>query len=259
MTTPPRVAAHGFEPVVGNAEENYRRIDAAASDLSPEVTLAVFPELGVSGYDFDAAREVASPIPGPVTDPIVEIARDRELSLVVGVPERDGSSLYNSLAYVTPEGVEDVYRKRFLWGAEKDAFAAGREPTTTGTAAGKMGQLLCYDLNFPEAAFPYAREGCDLIVVSAAWRTEFRHDWRLLTRARALDSTCYVVASNHTGAQAQREHAGHSLVVGPNGMIREETGPEAGSAVAAVSDDELRRARERNPVDETRRQKTDGR
>ncbi|MDR5671974.1 putative amidohydrolase [Halalkaliarchaeum sp. AArc-CO] len=258
MTTPPRVAACGFEPVVGDVDANRNRVASAIEVLPGDVTLSVFPELCVSGYDLDTAREIAAPVPGPLTKPLVEIAASHDTSMVVGVPERSRNSeetVYNSLAYVTPDGVEGVYRKRFLWGEEATVFSVGEEPLVTETPAGTLGYLTCYDLNFPEAELPYAHAGCDLLAVSAAWRTEYLDDWQLLARARAFDGNCYVVASNHTGTQRGRDHAGHSLIAGPDGSIVEETGPEEGAAVAQIMGTELERARERNPVAETRREK----
>lgn len=255
MTTQPRVAACGFEPVVGDADTNRNRIASTIGDLPREVTLAIFPELCVSGYDLDTARELAAPVPGPLTEPLVDVAGEHDISMVVGVPERGGNAgdpVYNSLAYVTPDGVEGVYRKRFLWGEEATVFSVGDEPLVTETPAGTLGYLTCYDLNFPEAALPYARAGCDLLAVSAAWRTAYLDDWRLLARARAFDGTCYVVASNHTGSQRDRDHAGHSLIAGPDGTIVDETRADERAVVTEIAETKLQRARERNPIAETR-------
>lgn len=256
MTTPSRVAACGFEPVVGDVDANRNRVARAIEGLHDDVTLSIFPELCMSGYDLDTAQEIAATVPGPLTDPLVDVADAHDTSIVVGVPERDrdpGETIYNSLAYVTPDGVSGVYRKRFLWGEEAAAFSAGDEPLVTETPAGTVGFLTCYDLNFPEAALPYARVGCDLLAVSAAWRTAYLDDWQLLARARAFDGNCYVVASNHTGTQLGRDHAGHSLIAGPDGTILEEAGSVEGSVLTEILETELERARERNPVAETRR------
>jgi len=242
------LAAVQFEPVVGDPATNLETIDSLSAALPSAVELAVFPELCVTGYDLEEACALAEPIPGAVTDTLVEIAERTGLHVAVGLPERADGSVFNALAYVRPDGVTAVYRKQRLWGEEAERFAAGTEPVVVDTPVGRVGMLVCYDLNFPELALTYARREVDVLAVSSAWRTSFRADWRLLTRARALDGPCYVVGANHLGDQRGRDHAGHSLVVGPTGTVQGEVGGAPGPAVAPFSRPALDRARDRNPV-----------
>ena len=153
---------------------------------------------------------------------------------------------------MSPRGVVDRYRKQYLWGDEAAVFDAGGEPTTIETPVGTVGFLLCYDLNFPEAALSYARENVDVLAVSAAWRTSYRQDWKLLVKARALDTTCYVVGTNHAGDQQGRYHEGGSLIAGPDGSCVDCVGDEFATVSAVVETEEITAARERNPVAETR-------
>ncbi|GKZ14561.1 carbon-nitrogen hydrolase family protein [Haladaptatus sp. T7] len=251
MTTS-RVATCQFEPSLGETAANIESIAELASGLPETVEFAVFPELCVTGYDLTDVSTVATPVPGPITDRLSAVARDSGVALVVGLPEADEKSVYNSLVYVDEHGVVATYRKRRLWGAEADHFAAGTGPVTVETPVGTLGLLLCYDLNFPELALEYGREGCDLLAVSAAWRQSFERDWRLLCRARALDGPCYVVGSNHVGTQAGRRHAGDSCIAGPRGDIVAKTTDGNGVASATVSLRTLSEARRKNPVRESR-------
>jgi len=187
----------------------------------------VFPELCLTGYDFEAVRALADQIPGELTDPLVEIAGSNGIVLIAGVPERDGDSLYNSAVLVDAAGVQTVYRKHNLWGPETDVFEPGSRRVTTETSQGSVGFMICHDLSFPEFALSYGGD-CDVIVTSAAWEAEFTDDWRLLLRARAFDCDCYVVGSNVVGTQRSRWYDGHSLVVGPDGNVLANAGEEAG-------------------------------
>ncbi len=246
------IAGCQFEPVVGNVERNCRTVRGLATSLSDNAEVAVFPELCLTGYDLDVATEAATPVPGPLTDRLTDIAADADLTLVVGLPERDGDTIYNDLVAVTAEGVTGRYRKQFLWGDEADVFTTGNGPATIDTAAGTVGFLLCYDLNFPEATLPYARRGVDILAVSAAWRESFRDDWDLLLRARALDTVCYIVGTNHAGDQTGRHHEGGSQIAGPDGkqLVSAENGRT--TVETTVEPAALEAASERNPVAETR-------
>lgn len=251
MTTS-RVATCQFEPGLGETAANIESIAELASGLTEAVEFAVFPELCVTGYDLTDVSTAATPVPGPITDRLSTAARDSGVALVVGLPEADGNSVYNSLVYVDEHGVVATYRKRRLWGAEADHFEMGTGPVTVETPVGTLGLLLCYDLNFPELALEYGREDCDLLAVSAAWRRSFERDWRLLCRARALDGTCYVVGSNHVGTQAGRRHAGESCIAGPRGDIVAKTTDGNVAVSAPVSSSALARARDKNPVRKSR-------
>ncbi|WP_458210798.1 carbon-nitrogen hydrolase family protein [Haladaptatus sp. NG-SE-30] len=252
MSENQHVAACQFEPTIGDVTGNLETIERTLASLPSSVTVAVLPELCVTGYDLDVARERATTVPGDLTDRIVPIAAEHDVTVVAGVPERDGEELYNSLVIVDGDGVRDTYRKQYPWGDEADVFETGDGPTTIETPVGTVGFALCYDLNFPEVGLDYAREGCDVLAVSAAWRTSFVADWRLLLRARALDGPYYVVGSNHAGDQRGRDHAGRSLVADPSGTVLSEVTDGTGHAVVPVEPDRIEVGRERNPVRESR-------
>jgi len=246
------IAACQFEPTVGDSDDNLATVRRLAADLD-DVALAVFPELCVTGYDVETAVDAATPVPGPVTDELTEIAAATGTTLVVGLPERDGDAVYNDLVAVSGDGVEAAYRKQYAWGDEAGAFATGDGPVTAETAVGTVGFLLCYDLNFPEAALAYA--DVDVLAVSAAWRESYRADWSLLLRARALDGPCYTVGANHAGDQRGRVHRGGSLVAAPTGDVLAECADGATTVAAPVDTNVLAAARERNPVRQTRRER----
>jgi predicted amidohydrolase len=116
-----RVAAIQFDGVPGtvadNADKAERLIrDAAAQGaryiLLPEV-YALFP----AARDHRPVAEVraeAEPIPGPLTDRMVALARALDVHIAFGMSERRGAELYNSVALVGPGGVEGSYAKRAL-------------------------------------------------------------------------------------------------------------------------------------------------
>lgn len=248
-----RIASCQFEPTVGDIDANLDRIKQLAGRLPASVAFAVLPELCVTGYDLDVASTTKITVPGPITERVCAIARETGVDLIVGIPEAAGDDVYNSLVYVSDQGVEATYRKQQLWGDEAVLFTEGTEPTTVNTSVGRVGLLLCYDLNFSELALAYDEADCDIIVVSAAWRQSFDRDWRLLCRARALDQTCYIVGSNHTGSQFGRHHAGNSLVAGPRGDIIAKTTDGVPTVSAEVVPSAVETARAKNPVRHSRR------
>src|SRR3954447_24373894 len=69
--------------------------------------LVVFPECALTGYGLDGRRHaerLAEPIPGPATDAVVAICRERGVFAAFGLLERAGDKVFNACALVGPGG-----------------------------------------------------------------------------------------------------------------------------------------------------------
>ena len=66
----------------------------------------------------------------------------------------------------------------------------------------KVGLMTCYDLRFPELALAQALQGAEMPAYSLppgfVGRSK-EHHWSTLLAARALDTTCYMVAAGECG------------------------------------------------------------
>lgn len=149
-----------------------------------------------------------------------------------------------------------TYRKLHLYDAfaerESDTVEPGDAlPPIVDVDGWRIGVMTCYDLRFPETARSLAVRGADAIAVSAAWvrgpRKE-RH-WELMTSARALENTCYVLACSATGART----IGLSRVIDPLGEVVAAAGPQPSLITAELRRDVLASARRSLPVLANRR------
>lgn len=67
----------------------------------------------------------------------------------------------------------------------------------------KVGLMTCYDLRFPELALAQALQGAEIwyfLPHGFAGRSK-EHHWSTLLAARALDTTCYMVAAGSAGTK----------------------------------------------------------
>lgn len=169
-----RVACSQLAPSIADLAANVelstaavRRCVAAGADI------VVLPELVTSGYVFASRDEAASVAIGP--DDAVFDRWAAELGpdgvVVGGFCERgDDGTLFNSAALVDRTGVLAVYRKVHLWDREKLVFTAGStRPPVLETAHGRIGVIVCYDLEFPEWTRTVVLDGADLIAVPTNW------------------------------------------------------------------------------------------
>src|SRR5919202_1829868 len=124
-----RVAAIQATPVILDAEATVakavRLLGEAASQGAelaalPETFVPLYPSnrwakgaAGFSGWDelWERLHANAVDVPGPLVDRLVAACRKHRLHLAIGVNERDGGSLYNTLLYLGPDGLKRRHRK----------------------------------------------------------------------------------------------------------------------------------------------------
>jgi predicted amidohydrolase len=183
------------------------------------------------------------------------IAADANITVIVGMfSPADSGRVYNTLLAVGP-GINAHYDKIHLYDAfgftESRTVAPGREPVVLDVDGVGVGLTTCYDLRFPELFTTLARRGARLIAVSASWASGpgKLEQWTLLARARALDSTSYIVAAGQADpgeplASAAPTGVGGSLVVSPFGDVVASAGADPQLLVTEVALDQVTQARD---------------
>ena len=209
--------------------------------------------------------EVAEPVTGPWADAVRTIAREQDLTVVVGMftPAPEGR-VHNTLL-VTGPGVDTHYDKIHLYDAfgftESRTVAAGSEPVVFDVDGVRVGLAPCYDIRFPGLFQTLADRGAALIAVSASWgdgpgKVE---QWELLARARALDSTSYVAACGQpapgepASSGAAPTGVGHSLVAAPDGSVVDGLGAAPGMLTVDIDPARVQQVRRTLPVLSNRR------
>lgn len=226
-----RVAVAQLDAVAGSPQRNLGRIEALLRQLERKVDLVVFPELYLTGYGLGPRlTELAEPPDGAMVGRLADLARRHETALIVGFPERAGSSIYNSAAVIDERGhLAGVHRKIHLFDQERETFAAGQEPVVVQLKSVRVGICICYDLEFPETARMLALKGAELIAVSTANMRPWEEQQDVYCRARAMENQVFLAVANRVGTEGPIEFFGRSAIVGPMGelLVRAPDGREA--------------------------------
>lgn len=133
---------------------------------------------------------------------------------------------------------------------ESNAYAAGEQAVLARTPLGNMGLTICYDLRFPDLFRALSDAGADVISIPAAFTvpTGEAH-WHVLLRARAIESSTFIIATGQTGLHEDgRRTYGHSLVVDPWGTVLLDAGDQPGVYFADLPLDRLTDVRAKIPV-----------
>ena len=232
----------------GDLAANVDRLAELVRKHAGEGGLVVAPELVTSGYDLEVlarrGRELAEPLDGPIAARVSELAIQTGATLVLGLLERDGDVLYDTVVAVAPDGHVTPYRKSHLYPTESALFAAGTELVVAPTPAGRLGMMICFEHAFPDVATTLALRGAQILVIPSAVPVGYEHLLTLRTRARAQDNQVFAVGCNLAG----NGFCGRSLVADPRGDVLAEAG--AGETVLRATLDlaAIDREREREPA-----------
>lgn len=217
-------------------------------------SLLVLPEalLARDNADPDLSVKSAQALDGGFMQRLKAQSRCDDVTtvLTLHVPTTQGRAV-NTLVVLRGGEIIAQYQKLHLYDAfnvqESRLVDAGNVlPPLVKVGELRVGLMTCYDLRFPELALSLALQGADLLVLPAAWvhGPLKEHHWSTLLAARALDTTCYVVASGECGSR----NIGQSRIIDPLGVTLAGAGATPQLIFADVSADLVQAVRAKLPV-----------
>jgi predicted amidohydrolase/GNAT superfamily N-acetyltransferase len=171
---------------------------------------ALFPELFVAPLmaDFnhlseaDAIREIARYCE-PIRKRFQEMAISYNINIITGsMPMVEDGNLYNVGFLCKRDGTYEMYTKIHITPNEVSywGMVGGSEIKTFDTDCGKIGIMICYDVEFPELARLMADEGMDILFVPFLTDTQNGYTRvKHCAQARAIENECYVAIAGCVG------------------------------------------------------------
>jgi deaminated glutathione amidase len=193
--------------------------------------------------------EVIGDFGAPIQSALAALALETSTTLIAGgLPEvsAEPERPYNTCLVVGPAGdLLGAYRKVHLFDVElpdgtavkeSQATSAGSAPVVVEAEGVHVGLSICYDVRFPELYRALVAGGAEVLVVPAAFTLQTGKDhWKVLLRARAIESQCWVVAAGQWGPRPKGPPSyGHSMIVDPWGTVVAQVSDGTGTAVAEL-------------------------
>lgn len=132
-----------------------------------------------------------------------EMALQNKINIITGSMPIYEEGIVKNVGHVCHrDGRVEKYEKLHITPAEESLWGVrgGNTLKTFDTDMGKIGVLICYDVEFPELGRLLADEGMQILFVP--FNTYNAHAYmrvRLCAAARAVEDECYVVISGSTG------------------------------------------------------------
>lgn len=196
--------ARDMNVIIDQAEYFIDTISDYASDF------VVFPEffnapLLVQYNDLnqaEAMRRLAE-----YTEPILrrmqEFAVSYNVNIIAGsMPLYENEQLFNVAWFCRRDGSVESVRKIHITPSERESYGmiGGNEVVALDSDCGKIGILICYDVEFPEQARLLREQGAQLLFVP--FMTDLQTGYnrvRICSHARAVENECYVVIAGNVG------------------------------------------------------------
>ncbi|WP_110669818.1 carbon-nitrogen hydrolase family protein [Salinicola halophilus] len=177
--------------VAGDVEANLaRHLEVVAAAARAGVTLLVFPELSLTGYEPALAAGLSFTPDAPRLAPLVAAAAGHGIGIVAGLPLKGVTRPRVGALIVSADGEVSTYAKRHLHPGEEAAFEPGEGDCLLALGDERIAIAVCADTNAPEHAERCAALGATVylggvLITEGGYaadtahlaRTAARHDW----------------------------------------------------------------------------------
>jgi (R)-amidase len=233
----------------GDVAQNTRKVveTIGRADTAGGTKLIVFPETTLSGFPTrENISDIAQTLDGPALTAVRDAARQKGVSVAVGLAERDGNQFYNTTVLVDERGdIALRYRKTHLWASDVGVFTPGDRFETCMWNGLTVGLLICYDIEFPESARAVAALDADLLIVTNGNMDPFGPVHRRAITARAMENQMFALMVNRCGSGDDNlTFPGLSALIDPFGETVLELGGEETVTKATVDFKRLEASRE---------------
>ena len=161
-------------------------------------------------------------------------AKENNVNISIGsllLKKKGNNKLVNRSILINQKGdIQSYYDKIHLFDVninsteihkESLSFLKGRKIVISKINGVKIGLTICYDLRFPNLYRSLSKKGAQIILVPSAFTVPTgKAHWETLVRARSIENSVFVVATNMCGNHhSGRKTYGHSIISDPWGKI----------------------------------------
>lgn len=215
----------------GNIATHAAAIVAAAAH---RVSVLVFPELSLIGYEPDLAAELAITATDNRLLPLLMLAREHQIDVVVGAPLHNGTTKPSLGAILlTATGATRTYSKMHLGASERTYFTPGAVPLAFPAQGQTIGIAICADSSQPSHPQAYADAGSTIYAAGVFLNAEWYATDAPRLAGHAARYAMLVIMANHAASVGAYRSVGKSAVWTPDGaLLTQADGVESALVIA---------------------------
>ncbi|SFJ18269.1 carbon-nitrogen hydrolase family protein [Planctomicrobium piriforme] len=200
-----------------------------------QVSVLVFPELSLTGYEPDLAAELAISASDSRLAPLLSLAREHQITVVLGAPLLNGMAKpFLGAIVLGPHHAAQTYCKMHLGGNEPAYFAPGNSPCTLIVEGQTIGLAICADASQPSHPQTYAESGADIYAAGVFLNEEWYKTDAPRLASYAARHRLLIVMANHAASVGTQVSVGMSAIWAPDGrLLAQATSTENSLIIAA--------------------------
>ncbi|MBN2272190.1 MAG: carbon-nitrogen hydrolase family protein [Sedimentisphaerales bacterium] len=201
----------------GDRQGNFVRIENAVAEAKKGgADIICLPETVLLGWVNPDAHQRACPIPGSDSDRLCALARKYKAYICIGLAERDGEELHDSVILIDDNGQILLKHRKIIILSElmTPPYTPGSDVNVVETKFGRIGLLICADTHRDEILLRMAKLKPDLLLVPYGY-AEKEDSWP--DHGKRLEFTVTKAASRT-----------NAIVVGTNSVGEITNGPWTG-------------------------------
>ncbi len=223
--------------VLGDVDKNIDKVRKIIDDQLPsDSNLLVLPEVWTCGWDCGGFIKTAQSLDdSSVIKFLSGVAKSYRINIIGGsFITKSEEKYYNTCPVINSKGeLVEIYNKNHLYsyyGCDEGKYISkGDFPVMVNLDGINFGLTICYDIRFPEIYRQYAKSGADVLVNCAAWGSKKPIPWEVMTKSRAVENQCYMIALTQCGHIKDDEYnLGQSRIIDYKGeelaFIKDEEG-----------------------------------
>lgn len=209
-----------IESIKGNIQENIRQhFKFIPQAITLSADLIVFPELSLTSYAPDLAKELATSIENILFEPFQTIANKHKLTLCIGMPTKQLEGIAISLLIFQPNKKRTKYSKQILHTDETPYFICGKTASFLTLKGEKVALGICYETLQIEHFLNAKENGATIYVASVTKPTNGIKKAYTYFPQSSKKLKIPVLMVNSIGACTDFVSAGSSAVWNKNGIL----------------------------------------
>lgn len=153
----------------GNIQRNIENhLEFVERAIKLKADLIVFPELSITNYEPDLAKELATDIESNIFNPFQQISNKNEITIGVGMPTQSTDGIHISMLIFQPNKERKAYSKQMLHSDELPYFVCGKEQVILTIKGQKIAIGICYETLQREHFLKAKNQGTDIYITSVA-------------------------------------------------------------------------------------------
>lgn len=207
-------------PVKGDIQsniENHKKMINLA--ISNGAQVIVFPELSITGYEPELAKELATNKDDSRFDDFQLISDSSQITIGVGAPTKSDTGLCISMVIFQPHKPRMTYSKKYIHPDEEAFFISGQNFGCLPGTKPNIGLAICYELSIPEHSANAYKCGVEIYIASVAKTTEGVEKAAKSLSGIAGKYSMTVLMSNCVGHCDNFESAGKTSIWNNKGVL----------------------------------------